>query len=616
MTALEAACIFHSTLKTLAALNTPAIGIKGLSAAGGPSFGPGGKFGDGLDIDTDAKVISDASNGDMYDNGMRADKGMLEFWINTNGWNLVDGKPDAGTHKTKFSWGSGATGQFEIPFFTTVGMNWHIRWGAGGSFDAWTSTDPDLDIAASTLTHLLFYWDRTDPTEKRRVYINGVKVATDNGSWTAGDHSIEKFDLGTYRLVSGLNIDSILSNLKIYNDATNGLASASIANKENEGFPADALIIVPNFNSAREKVFFLDNFTDLNKLGYISDLEDVEENKDFQKTRMIINETVQVVNNRDNTFSPGNPKSILSGIAWEYKPFRRIDKNGVLIWDGVILDIERDNDSVEASIKSVDVLSKFQEEKVEYESTVWETPSQAALNILRALNYPEANLNLASFNTSTNIYNNNNVFIKVNFNKSDNVGLQSAFNKFKIFGCANIYMEKNQINFAAWTPFTGGIKAELNEKDFISSPEVTAPNNNLRNGYVVNYTGDGGVAAADQDNNNIGRLSRLPKRNGVREIVINGATGEQITIKDLASAVYIGECHIRRTHSNLSTAPKPLLVSTHSISINNATWLDLNTFNAMSFKREGWENKVFEISKINKNNAGKVINLTELEIAS
>jgi hypothetical protein len=404
-------------------------------------------------------------------------------------------------------------------------------------------------------------------------------------------------------------------NVKMYKELTGSLFQEADDNKNREGFPT-TIIIPVKLNLNRERVLFLDDFTDINKLGHVEQLQSVDENKTFQKDKLIINEINQEVLNIDNFYTFDNIRSAISGTSWKYKPFKRIDKNNELIWNGIITDISQNHNNYRATIVSSDILSQFQEEKIEYESEDWEPPSQAALNILRALNYPEENINIESFETSNNIYDNNNALIKVNFNKSDNISLQSALDKLGTFGAADVYMEQNRINFVVWRPFSGGIKTDLKAADFIEAPVVDSPNENLINEYVISYANDNEIPAKDSTGDNIGRLSRLPTRNGLRDFVLNGSLGQQIIIKDKITADYIGQTYIKRTHKDLFTNPRALTRIRHSISINNANWLDLNTWNTITYKRAGWDGKIFELFGLRKDSSSKKIAITEFEIAS
>lgn len=476
-----------------------------------------------------------------------------------------------------------------------------------------------FNLTAGQLYYVLVAHNRAgiDGAETVQVWLDGLKVFSSttivgNQTLTGGDIWYNNIEIASVRYFRGSQ-----DNNKLYKNVTAQLITAIHANRFNEDFPSALPVIIPaRANLFTDRVFILDEFQDIYKLGHIENLQSIEENKTFQRDKLVINEIEQTVNNQSNFYSVANPLSIFSGVAWKFKPFKRFDKNGELVWNGALLDIVRDHNSKTANIISVDILSQFQEEKIEYESEDWEPPSQAAFNILSALNYPLDNINKDSFDTSTNVYDNNNALIKINFNKSDNINLQSALEDIGTAGCADVYMEKNRINFVVWQPFSGGVKVDLTKKDFIDSPVADSPNENLITEYIINYAGDNEIPAKDSTNNNIGRLSRQANRNGVREFVFNGAPDQQIIIKDLASAVFFGECYIRRTHKNLLTNPEPLTRSEHSISINNENWLDLNTSNTISFGRENWQQKTFNVFSINKDSTNKIINLIEFEIAS
>ena len=90
--------------------------------------------------------------------------------------------------------------------------------------------------------------------------------------------------------------------------------------------------------------------------------------------------------------------------------------------------------------------------------------------------------------------------------------------------------------------------------------------------------------------------------------------GNQIVFKDLASAIYIGESWIKRTHSNLTTNPFPLKKCTFEIDIDFEHWVDLETYITITLSDEDWTEKIFEIFEITRDNKNRKIRLTVYEV--
>ncbi len=607
MTPLELSCILHNRLGSLGQIAASEKGPNG-AVTGVLNFDPV-TFDDGVRADS-------ASSGRITFNVPNIqDKCMIDLWCEC----ISDAGSGTSEREVIYEWHTNnsnriifnhhpsfiATDNFRLSFIT-----------ASGSFTAAFG----FAYVADTPFHFLAAWDKDKGIEgafSLVVYINGIKVFSTTSSFGV----VAPFTLnGINRWTGGSPLGSqgfeqtYYDNIKLYDVVTDTNIADALANRNNEGFPVPVAIIIPvQFSSARPRVLILDDSND--RYEDIDSLQSIQENRTFQKDKLVINQISQSFKNQNNNYSVDNPISMFSGINWKYELFKIIDKNNVLTWNGVIRDIPRDHGTKKANIISTDILSKFQEEKIDYESATWEPPSTAALNILRNIGYPDDNLNLVSFDRSTNIYSDNDVLVMVNFNKSGNVKLQAALEKLGLVGFADVYMANNQINFVAFTDFTGGVVTTLNEKDIIKgSIKVDAPDSNMINEYIIIYSGSE-IPATDTDNSNpIGTLSR--KDNGIKDIVIDGGNDKQITIKDKVAADFIGRSYLKRPHRTLSSNPNSLIRIRFKISINNQSWTELTAPFQLNFKREGWDNKTFNPFKINKQFSQKIIDFTAFEVAS
>ena len=149
----------------------------------------------------------------------------------------------------------------------------------------------------------------------------------------------------------------------------------------------------------------------------------------------------------------------------------------------------------------------------------------------------------------------------------------------------------------------------------LMAPKINILFSEIVNDYRVRYTGDNGVAITDSDANNIGKLSRtnlsvfsMPE--------IRSTDTSQVQIKDKTSAIYFGECLIKRTHTNLLTNPNPLQTIDIELPIQDREWLDITSHFALTFSEEGWNKKPFEVMKILFDEDGNRIKLTAYEVSS
>jgi len=336
--------------------------------------------------------------------------------------------------------------------------------------------------------------------------------------------------------------------------------------------------------------------TDIYKLGYIDKLPKIAESKTLGRDKLVQNEAVFNVNNFDNFFSVDNPKSNFSNTRWRYKSIKWFDEDGTLRWDGIIRDIIslHAKNKKTGKLVSNNVLSKFLNHNIEYESATWESPAQVFLKICDAIGFKA--INLRSIEASDALYQNNNCFIKAFFGREDDITFQQAVDKIAMLGAADIYGHNNNLYFDLFREFTGGVVYTINDTDMISLPVVKSLESELINNYSINYVDSNETPATDLNSNNLGRISRKEENNGIHDMAeIDGDEGNDIEIKDKVSAVYLGEQNVKRTHKNLDNSRAGSLREIlFEMSEKFKNLIDITTFFRMNLSDEGWNNKIFE----------------------
>lgn len=356
------------------------------------------------------------------------------------------------------------------------------------------------------------------------------------------------------------------------------------------------------------------NNKDIWALGYATSIINVSEQKTFRRDKLISNTYNLVVENYDNFFTVNNPVSIFSGSRWLYEGIQIYNKDEELIWDGIITGIDRNHNTKTAIIKTKNKFFKYRNEKIEYESSDWETPAAAVKNICDAIGF--TNYDEASINTSASRYEDAGCYIKCDFNPSDNIDFQTCIEKLADYGNADAYSHLGNLYFVHWVPFTGGVSINLNagQRDkFKSLPQVTEIESDIINDYNIGYYGDDDTSATDSANNNIGEISRsyygihsLPETNSSNE--------QQIIYKDLTSAVWIGEGYIKRTHKNLNTNPEPLSKIRFNLFADNKEWINLQSYFGLTLSDEDWTNKICEVFEFTIDEDGDNIELVSYEV--
>ena len=228
---LDSAVIYNKCEADVAGKMVSSIGGD-FNLAGGVTFPPG-EFGNMVEIDANAEDVNSPA---AYSDGMRMDKGIMEMWLDLN-FNVVNGSNGDPVNNNMMVWWQDVGNNYNMGIdFENGGMRWIMRWNGGAGFDIWLSTDGRIDISSGVKTHLILYWDNTDVTAKRRIYLSGVLSGSNNVGWTAPDMSSATLWMGTVRAIAQ-NLNGGIDNLKIYGTANEALLATIIANMNNEGWP-------------------------------------------------------------------------------------------------------------------------------------------------------------------------------------------------------------------------------------------------------------------------------------------------------------------------------------------------------------------------------------------
>jgi hypothetical protein len=360
----------------------------------------------------------------------------------------------------------------------------------------------------------------------------------------------------------------------------------------------------------RPRVLILNSGIDLWEKGLVSKIIKLEEVKTFRRDKIIVPQITLPVINNTNQFNVDNPDSIFHGIKWRYQLFQIWDEDDNLIWDGIVDDFLIDLSSNITGILSKNTLSELLQTEIEYISSVYETPAEAFENICIAYDYD--NYNKKYVTDSIAIYTENNCFIKCHFLQEDNITFQQAIELLAKVGAADCYTAKRELCFKHWTPFTGGVKFSIDNSDLNKSLKSKLSRDYFNN-YRIGYEGDLGVKATDSANGDIGKISRENNRNHDLPI-IEGDSNQQIEIKDLVSAVYLGESNIRRSHINLDTEPMPPRIIDFPLPYTHKDFINLQTYFRLTNTRMGWDNKLFEVYRNIRDFHGRNIDIMAYEV--
>jgi hypothetical protein len=529
-----------------------------------------------------------------------ANNNVVDAWYNFD-FSATDGVPSDAASHVLFEWNISAANRilwhFEANRFN-MGVKVANIW-----YNFYITTN--LTFSSSTNTHFGLVYKRAgidSGSNTRRLYLNGVNIASTNVT-PASQSSTN----GTYRICSGVGfweLDGIIDDLVLYDDE-----KTDFSDRIYEGRVEPVPDIIPvDYDDSKPRVLILNSQYDLYANGYVDKIIKTQEKKTFQRDKVIVNQITLPVHNINDQFNPDNPSSIFNGINWRYQPLLIYDEDDNLIWNGIIDDFVDDQNGKRVGIKSKNSLLELFQTNVDYESSDWETPGDAFKNICD--DYGVA-YNEKYVTDSISQYTANSCYIKCNFNPSDDIKFQQAIEKIAKFGAADCYSANNELCFKLWVPFTGGVKFSLTESDLRKNVKSKL-SRVYYNNYKIGYSGDAGTPTTDEDNNYIGEVS--VDKNGNHDIVLDGSDNKQIEIKDLTSAIFLGEQSIKRSHIKLSSRPFPPLIIDFATGYEHKDYFTLNTFFRLTQESKGWTNKLFEAYIINRDYGNKIIDITAYEV--
>ena len=358
-------------------------------------------------------------------------------------------------------------------------------------------------------------------------------------------------------------------------------------------------------------IYLINESIDLLDLGVTGEVLNVVEEKTFERDKIISNEIQIVCKNYDDWLSIDNPKSVFRAYPWKYAPVFIYDDEGNLIWDGVIVDIIRNHQDKTVTIVSQDVLAQFRNSPVVYTSADWETPADAAKNILAASSIP---YDASSFGKSSQGYTDAGCLIKVTYAATDNIRIIAALEAIANVGVADCFSLSNKVFFVLPRPFDGRkIVKKVIDADLVDpQPEISFTQTEIKNEYSVRYEGDGGVPATDANSFNIGAASR--NLYGTQQGLSHDGSAGQIVIKDKVSATFLGETMIKRTHYSLKINPRPIQQVTLALRHDFKHFMDIISYFRFTFSPEAWDEKLLEAFRVERNDDEKKITILALEV--
>lgn len=457
------------------------------------------------------------------------------------------------------------------------------------------------------------------------TYTDKVRVSWDEVVGDTIQYHIYRSDseLGTYTLIAQNITDLYYDDdtvspgvtywYKVKSTATDVYSEYSSADSgyaQGEDPPGNSFAVRRATLPTRTEKILVDGI-DLWQREYVSTFPVLEYFRSFDQDRLFLNNLSITAFNIDNLYSVDNVKSLYKNINLRGKAVKIYDMDGYLVWDGRVYNYERNHNSGNITIQSLHRLYANRYDKIAYASADWETGADAVKNILDAEGITD--YDLPSIYMSKGYLTENSCLLKVTITKDDNINLISALEQIAKYSNADCYDFRGKIHFRVWRPQSKFLPViSVDDDDILEAPTIKNYDKILRNDYSIAYYNDGDVPATDADNGNIGALSRT--RNGTYSIDLTG--DDKVLFKDLTSAVFFGEQSIRRTHRDLEGNPRPLQGMKISVTMDAGVWLDLQSVVKITFARESWVEKLFEIMYIGYDYERRILTMEMVEYAS
>lgn len=473
---------------------------------------------------------------------------------------------------------------------------------AGGVTLMYTATTPAF--SAGDLIHLLIVFDKNagfDGAKTSALYWNETQIASGT---TAFNIASPRANLSLLNADSGTNqacIHVTIDNMKIYKEAQ--VSSAGLLeileNKNNEGWPVSLvapILIEPDLEDARKIIV---NGVDLIAKGKVVEIPNLEYMRSFENDRLFINETRIKCKNEDGYFNADNPNSFFSTFINSKKEFKRWDKFGNLVFDGYLVAKPLiDENTLQAELLGRGKYHTSRYDRIVYSGGV-ENGAEAFENIMIQLELEDL-IDLPSLNKSKGVLDLNSVQIQVTTDADSELNFLDLIEKIAKYSCADIYDYKGKVHFQVWQEVDTRLiskSIDLNGEGIKGKPVINPIEGEkyLVNDYNIRYNGDGGVAATDGANDDIGSLSR---DNYDTHSLQDVESTTPIEFQNLASAVWVGNQHIKRSHVSLLIRPEPRQKLTYIIDDEILNNMDLTTIAKMNYDPQAWVNKPFEVHRI------------------
>jgi hypothetical protein len=233
--------------------------------------------------------------------------------------------------------------------------------------------------------------------------------------------------------------------------------------------------------------------------------------------------------------------------ASNYNTFKiRVENDGIDVFEGVIQNIDSDNESKIANVTLKSKIQKALEQKIIFASDGFVTPATVVREICSLY---EIEINENTFRQSESIYNIDNVFISVFF--KGEITVLEALQRIAQVGVARIYVNEQKINFEVYK--IKNAAPIFTASDLITNEDEVTLYSHIKTERVEKEPIEG--YRIEYANGGAGPNAAVFGTEAQQSFTLDGSYASEIRIYSLQAAIWIGDTwidYMKRTQQRVS----------------------------------------------------------------
>ncbi len=251
---------------------------------------------------------------------------------------------------------------------------------------------------------------------------------------------------------------------------------------------------------------------------------------------MFTSEALMIFENVDGVLSKAGPASLIKGADW-YGATLVIQRNGLTVFEGVVVDVANDDELQVAEVRCENIFKRPAESTI-VTSGSRVNAAQAILGILRTV-LDDDLIDLASFHAAAGPSRAANAWITYSFLDGDGITVMDAIGEIARLASMAVFVQNNQMHCEAFKSYQGsgaGLHFEINDSIVRQWGKLRKDSSSFQNQVRVGYTADDYVVRTDRESVKVNDVTRE----------ISFAGDAAVVSSDYVSARYFGDTYLER----------------------------------------------------------------------